>query len=116
MEDAIMNTFNKRIRFLAASDCEGIQYEIETYFSSHLSYSINNKSTSLALSHCELNGDAVWFHFEIECPDQWNKVNVKADFLMELFPTQSNIITIYHGEEKRFLRITSSNLEETTTF
>jgi len=116
MEDAILNTFKKRFHFLDTSDCEGIQSEIETYFAAHLSYSINDKSTSLALSHCELNGDAVWFHFDIECPDQWDKVDVKADFLMELFPTQSNIITIYHGQEKRFLRITNSNLEETTTF
>ncbi|MFZ1808830.1 MAG: DUF6702 family protein [Cyclobacteriaceae bacterium] len=116
MEDAIMNASKKRIDFLNPSNCDSSKPEVEAYFASHFNYSINDKRTALKLIDCEPNGDAIWFHFKIDCPEKWIKVDVKADFFMELFPTQSNIITIYHGAEKRFLKITNSHLKEIVTF
>lgn len=116
MEDAIMNASKRRIDFLNPSNCDSSRSEVEAYFAAHFDYSINGKKAVLTLTHCEPNGDAIWFHFKINCPAQWTKVDVKADFLMELFPTQSNIVTIYHGEEKRFLKITNTHLKEVVTF
>ncbi|MBX2942049.1 MAG: hypothetical protein KF860_06870 [Cyclobacteriaceae bacterium] len=116
MEDAIMNASNKRIDFLNLSNCERGAPEVEAYFSRHFNYVIDGVLTTLVLTKCEPNGDAIWFHFTINCPDKWSQVDVKADFLMELFPTQSNVITIRHGEQKRFLRITHSNPQEIVKF
>ncbi|MEQ8364049.1 MAG: hypothetical protein RH948_14350 [Cyclobacteriaceae bacterium] len=116
MEDAIMNVSERRIDFLKTSNCDNGRSEVEAYFTKHFEYSINGKRAALTFTHCEPNGDAIWFHFKINCPNRWTKVEVKADFLMELFPTQSNIVTIYHGEEKRFLKITNAHPEEAVTF
>jgi len=116
MEDAIMNASKKRIDFLKPTNCESSKSEVEAYFANHFGYSINGNWIPLTLTNCEPTGDAIWFYFTIDCPDKWTTVTVKADFLMELFPTQSNIITIYHGEEKRFLKTTTLHTEEVVTF
>lgn len=116
MEDAMMNAFKKRIDFLDASSCDASKVQVEAYFKKHFSYSINNKLANLTLIHCEANGDAIWFYFKMDCPDKWTRIEVRANFLMELFPTQANIITIYHGDEKRFLKITHTRPEEVVIF
>ena len=116
MEDAIRNASNKTINFLDPSGCANGKAEVEDYFSRHFSYTIDGKATPLALAQCEPKGDAVWFYFRIDCPARWGQVEVKADFLMELFPTQSNVITIHHGDEKRFLRTTNSHPKEVVKF
>jgi len=116
MEDAIMNASNKRIDFLDPTNCTKDKPMVEAYFLEHFMYTINGERATLVFTKCEPNGDAVWFYFKINCPDRWSQVDIKADFLMELFPTQSNVITIYHGEEKRFLRITNSHPNEMVTF
>lgn len=116
MEDAMMNAFKKRINFLDASSCDSGKSEVEAYFEKYFSYRINNKLATLTLVNCEANGEAIWLYFKIDCPDKWTRVEVKANFLMELFPTQANIITIYHGDEKRFLKITHAHPEEVVTF
>lgn len=116
IEDAIMNASHKRIDFLDPAKCTRSKPMVEAYFSKHFSYAINGERMALAFTNCEPNGDAVWFYFKINCPDKWRQVDVMADFLMELFPTQSNVITITHGEEKRFLRITNSHTKEMVTF
>jgi len=116
MEDALKNAFNKNISLMDASACNQNKTDVERYFMKHFSYSVNDKLLDLRLTTCESNGDAIWFHFQIDCPSQWKEVSITADYLMELFPTQSNVVSIHHGDQKRFLRITKSESKGVVTF
>lgn len=116
LEDALMNAYDERISLGDASICEENKTKIEGYFLKHFKYAINGNNVVLIFDRCETNGDATWLHFNIACPMQWNKISVTADYLMELFPTQSNVISIQHGNEKRFININKSKTSDVVTF
>ena len=115
-KDAIMNAFKKQIEFSDDKTCSDNKSVIEGYFDKHFKAAINGKPLSISLTSCELNGDSVWLYFDMDCPANWKDISVTADFLMELFPKQSNIISIYHGNDKRFLRLTLNSITQKVTF
>lgn len=116
LEDALTNAYDERISLADASICVKNKTKIEGYFSKHFKYAINGKNTVLTFDRCESNGDATWLHFNITGPLQWNKVSVTADYLMELFPTQANVVSIQHGNEKRFININKAKTSDVVTF
>lgn len=116
IEDALMNTYHERISLGDASICAKNKTKIEGYFLKHFKYAINGNIGMLTFERCETNGDATWLHFNIACPAQWHKISVTADYLMELFPTQSNVVSIQHGNEKRFININKSKTSDAVTF
>jgi hypothetical protein len=109
MEDALKNVQDKRVRFLHNSDCSSNKPDILAYFSKHFQCSINNQQQILDLESCEITADAVWFTFSIPAPKKWESVQVYADFLMELFPAQSNMIHVRSGDKQQFFRLTSKD-------
>jgi len=115
-KDAIWNAFEEQIEFSNGKTCSDNKSVIEGYFDKHFKAAINGKPLSISLTSCELNGDSVWLYFEMDCPANWKDISVTADFLMELFPKQSNIISIYHGNDKRFLRLTLNSITQKVTF
>jgi hypothetical protein len=52
-----------------------------------------------------LHHDVYLLEFIMDCEKVWNNLEIKADYFMELFPTQSNIIQIEYKNEKRFHRL-----------
>lgn len=115
-KDAILNAFEKQIDFSDEKSCSDNKSVIEGYFNKHFKAAINGKHLSISLTSCELNGDSVWLYFDMNCPTYWKEISVTADFLMELFPKQSNIVSIYHGNDKRFLRLTINSITQKVTF
>ena len=115
-KDAILNAFKNRIEFSKDKKCSDNKSVIEGYFDKHFKATINGKPLSISFNSCELNGDSVWLYFDMACPANWKDVSVSADFLMELFPKQSNIVSIYHGNDKRFLRLTLNSITQKVTF
>ncbi len=115
-KDAIMNASKKLIEFSNGKTCSDNKSVIEGYFDKHFKAAINGKPLSISLNSCELNGDSVWLYFDMDCPANWKDISVTADFLMELFPKQSNIVSIYHGNDKRFLRLTLNSITQKVTF
>lgn len=116
MEDAFRNEFGDQINFSNPASCSSQKGKIESYFQKHFSCSIDGKKASLSLKQCEPNGDAIWFHFQSPCAKTWNLLEVKADYLMELFPTQSNVVSVYNGDDKRFVNLTKSNSSQQIKF
>ncbi len=87
--------------------CEHTQDQITTYFRDHFRASINGEENwTLQLTDCQEEREIYWLTFSVACPGNWEKVNLTADYFMELFPSQSNIVSVKHGEQKRFLRFT----------
>ncbi len=116
MEDAIMNEFGQKINLSDTSDFALHKKTIESYFQKHFQITIDGKQQVISLHHSSLVGDAVWFHFDLECHENWEEVVLKADYLMELFPTQSNVISLEHNSKKQFIRLTGTKKSDTLTF
>ncbi len=116
IEDAIRNQSGQLIQLSDLLICENRKFTIESYFGSHFQISINESSADLFLISCEEAVDATWFNFRINCPAQWKQINIKANFLMELFPTQANVISVQKGSDKRFIRLTNSKSSELVKF
>jgi len=116
MEDALKNEFQKSINLVEPGACESNKIEIVNYFAKHFLCSINGTDVSLSFRSCELTGDAIWFHFEVACPPNWNEIKITADYFLELFPTQSNVVSINHDNKKKFIRLTQSNVTGVVRF
>lgn len=115
IEDALFNESQQRIK-LSESSAFDHKKDIQAYFLNHFQFSINSEKQAINFSHAEFAGDAVWFYFNLSCPYSWKEVYIKADYLMEMFPTQSNVISIAHYSKKQFVRLTNSKKSDTITF
>lgn len=116
IEDALTNEFEERRKLSEENSCELNKHQIEQYFRHHLSISVDKTLLNLSLQKCELLTDAIWFDFEVSCPEKWTSAAVKASFLMELFPTQSNVVSLIHNEKKQFANLTQAKTTEVFKF
>lgn len=82
---------------------------IEKYFNKYFQCSINKETTGLTLKKIEVENDAHFIYFEVVSPAIWDEIIIEAPFFMELFPSQSNIITIKNGENTSYLRLTKAS-------
>lgn len=78
---------------------------IKAYFRQHTNITINGQLTVPTLSKWNQQNDVHLLTFELSCPTQWQEVEFKANFFMELFPTQSNVVSIMNGERRQFARL-----------
>lgn len=80
---------------------------ISTYFAEHLRLSpIGGKPWWVQLQKITPQNDLFIVTITIRCPAEWPKLRIKADFLMELFPDQSNVLSIDNQGDKRYFRFT----------
>ena len=111
LEDAIFN-FSKNRLNLQKGVCTLYTSEMELYLRQHIALSINQTSMVLTLRGCERMDMSLWLEFSFESPDIWRSIDIKADHLMELFPTQSNVISLTYQEQKRMFRLTNAKSSE----
>lgn len=116
IRDAFQNMFSEQPNFSASRLSEKYGANALKYFSKYLKIKIDGKEVPLKFKSLELNGDSVWFYFDFQCNEDWESVEITADYLMELFPDQSNVVSVYHGDDKKFLRITRSNKSQEASF
>ena len=114
LEDAIFNKSQKRIDLLNG-DCDKNKALVNDYFSTHLQISIDGKKLDYDYLSCEINDISIWFNYSFITEPNWSKLEVQADYLMELLPTQSNVVSITKGEEKRMFRLTNDHTVQTVT-
>ncbi len=108
LEDALFNAYKKHTKLESEDNCEAHGLLFEKYFSTHFSCVINDQERQISFKNCEKNEDTLWLRFDMTCPERWNNLRLTADFLMELFPTQSNVISVFHGDKKKYFRLTNS--------
>lgn len=89
-----------------ASFCNIHARPIERYFRQHLQCAINGDPAVPEFRSGKLAQDVYLLEFVLPCPERWTRVQLQADFFMELFPTQSNVLHLLHGSDKRFGRLT----------
>lgn len=102
--DALQNYFPKK-RFIANETlCEQHQ-QITKYITKHFYCKINQKKCKLVFQSCTFRDGMYALSFNFTTPRSWTSVKIKADFLMEIFPKQSNIISLNYNQEKWFERV-----------
>jgi len=107
MQDALRNAFPDEFQPVATDAfCERLGDQAGRYFDRHFNCVINGEERPMNLQRCELQNDVYLLQFELSCPADWRELEVKADFFMELFPSQTNVLSILHGEEKGYFRLT----------
>lgn len=92
------------------------QLIIDSYFSEYFKLAINGQSVKLKLTRAMNENDAYFLYFSFESPTEWKQVKVKGSFFTELFPDQSNVVTIKKNGKKYFARLTKSNPTYEITF
>ena len=115
LEDAIYNHAQQRLDLQGMNCGQGKTY-INNYFNDHLKLSVDGKDQSYSYLSCEVNDISLWLTFEFTTSTSWNEVEITADYLMELFPTQSNVVSITYHSEKRMFRLTKGATTENISF
>ena len=74
---------------------------VDRYFQQHLKLMADGAPMQLTLQQIEAVGDSYWVTFDGKSTN-WTRLNIHADYLMEIFPTQENIVTVTdaHGSRK----------------
>jgi uncharacterized protein DUF6702 len=114
LEDAIYNHSQQRLSLLTA--CEQGSAAISAYFKDHLQLNIDGMAQVYNYTSCEINDISLWVTFTFISPANWGEVALTADYLMELFPTQSNVVSVTFKDEKRMFRLTKGSTSETIHF
>ena len=114
LEDAIFNKSKKRLD-LQSGNCDQSEL-ILNYFKDHLLIKIDGDLQAYTFIGCELNDISLWLTFDFQSTSKWGELEITADYLMELFPTQSNVVSITYNGEKRMFRMTNSSTQQKLNF
>lgn len=102
LEDAIINATGNRVSVQSESHCGLFKAALMDYFEDHLQIRINNQSQAFHWKSCKIVGDTHLLLFTVPHDTPWKIVQVQADFFMELFPTQANILKVNYAGEQYF--------------
>ena len=83
------------------------------YFSQHLDIRVNDKPSFIEFTSCEEVGETHKIIGTFACDPSWNSFQIKADHLMEIFPTQTQMIYVHLEEDKFTLRLTAQEPDKT---
>lgn len=81
---------------------------VEAYFQKKINLHINNQPIRFVLKEVTEEGESQWITFLMETPSQWHSFNLKADYFMELFPDQTNVVKV-RVDSPRYFRLNQSN-------
>ena len=109
LQSALRNAFPD-YRIVSEEDCcDQNGRLIAAYFDRHFTCSVNGRALKLQMLSCRKVNDVFALSFSMPCPAGWKTLRLEADFLMELFPAQSNVVSVLHGEDTRFFRATKKS-------
>lgn len=92
---------NNTVNFL-----RGNEQILQDYFRDKLLITLDKRPVTLIYTSASIENDAHFLDFEFQTSPAVREMEVKADFFMELFPSQSNVVQVKMGREKRYLRLT----------
>lgn len=89
---------------------------VSRYFRQHLWFTTGGKRGALRLKSIRLEGEVYWLSLEADCAVKWTTLEAHADFFMEVFPLQSNMLQLNRGGETRYGRTTADSRSASFTF
>lgn len=81
---------------------------IEEYFQKKINLQTDDESVIFSFQEVTEEGEIYWITFKLEMPEEHGLVNLKADYLMELFPDQTNVVKV-NGKQSLFFKLDKSN-------
>ncbi len=94
LQNGLKNEFNwKELPNLSVA-CDVHSIALQQYFQNHLTIWINKEPVYLQLQTCENNSEVYLLSYTFSTPSKWQSLDLQADFLMELYPTQSNVLQV----------------------
>ena len=82
-----------------ANPCEEKDF-LSAYIEMHLKIKINGVALDLDITNCAIESDTHWVYFDFEQKEDFEKVEVEADWMTELFGNQQNIIKAKSGDQR----------------
>jgi len=79
------------------------------YFNDNLKLHADNSRLTLTLEEHSVEGDAHFISFRSYLTKPMKTLSADATYLMELFPTQLNVIKVYSGENTYFLKFANKS-------
>ncbi len=86
------------------------------YFNTKVKVYINGISSNLEYQKIDEKNDSLFIHFELNSTERFNTFKIEAPFLMELFPTQRNIVNVTLEQEKFYFNLDINNTIGEITF
>lgn len=83
-----------------------------SYFRRTLVFRARNTLLKYNFAAFTRENDLYILDFVLQCPDKWQSLQIRADFLTELFPAQSNVIRWEAGKSGVFFARASRNSPE----
>lgn len=80
---------------------------IQSYFRKHVLVGVNGDSIQTNYQSQEKVNDSIWLHFSMKGPANCSSMNLKVSHFMEIYPDQSNIVTVRYKGSRKFLRCTT---------
>ena len=108
-QDALRNLANKPVPINLKEPSADLKKWISSYFEAHIDLKINHKTPPLIFTQIEAVIDIYLIEFKFSTNESWDQVDLKADFLMELFPQQSNMVKLTHQGKTSHHRLTKTN-------
>ena len=92
--------------------CETQPKNLQQYFQRTLQIAINELPIDLVLTNCEQINDVHLLQFKAShCPAIWTQAAIKANFFMELFPTQSNVVQLNYPHSETAIQFGRMTLQ-----
>ena len=105
--DALRNEFKQVPAISQNSQNEETLQLVASYFQKHFAVWINGEPKEGQLKSFEPINDIYQIVFELDAPPkQWQSFEMKADFLMEIYPQQTNMVQLKYATQPHHFRLT----------
>lgn len=115
LEDDIRNLSGKAIKLqdgIDAVECK----RIHEYLLQRMEIRVDGQVLVLDDLVCNIEGDAVFTVFEKELKQSPKQLQIKSEVLLDLFPTQANIVRLKNKQRTKTLKLTKQKLKGELSF
>lgn len=105
LRDALKNSYNQVID----PHSDAFNFQVETYFQSHIKLKIGENQLLWQLSSIELVGDSYQIGFASPATSSEGSISMEVSYFYELFPTQQNVLNLQLRSTKKYHIFKSGN-------
>lgn len=94
LEDALFHEEGLKRGIRNAPETSAYRPALTRYFNRHILLKINGQEARLKWEKGEKEQDTHWLYFTFPTDSPWQTLDLKADYFMELFPSQTQVVKI----------------------
>jgi len=96
--------------------CNDTEDQLQEFLNNHISIRINGAETRPSRVDCTSESDVHEVTWHIDSSPEWETLEIKADYLMDVYPGQTQMVHVTESGQKRTLRLTRRTPEEIIDF